>query len=99
LRTIGGWILLVLGILGPCLQWYDQKAHYMAMPTVYKQLSWFAFGGVFALIGAWLTFRLKPWWLYLGILILLIGSYIWFWKYDEAIMRAEYLQFMIRNVS
>ena len=98
LRVVGGWIVLILGIFGPCLRWYDQKAHYMAMPTIYEQLSWFAFGGVFAVIGAWLAFRLKPWWLYTGISVLLVGTYIGLIKYDEAIDDAQFMDFMLRNM-
>jgi len=98
LPLVGGWLVLILGIVGPCLRWYDQKAHYMAMPTIYEQLSWFALGGAFAVIGAWLAFRLKPWWLYTGILVLLIGAYIGLIKYAEAVDDAQLVDFMFRSI-
>jgi hypothetical protein len=99
LQLAGGLAVLVGGLTGPCLRWYDQKAHYMGMPSVYEQLSWFAFGGAFAVIGAWLAFRLRPWWLYTAVVVLFIGAYIGFLRHAEAVDSARLTDFLLRNMS
>jgi uncharacterized membrane protein len=91
-----GWIALLAGVVGPFIRYAD-ATHYMGMPNGYWQASWFISGGAFVVAGAWLAFRLKPWWLYLLGVLVLIGVYIGLVQHAEAEDHRGLMDFLLRS--
>ena len=97
-RTIIGWIAVASGVVGPCIVYRDYT-HHMSMPPVLEQASWFVMGAAWAAIGLWLALRLRPWWLYVIIVAMLMAVYVGLVEQVEAQEHAELQQFLLRSMS